>query len=179
MAPHSHRLFYALRPPRAATARIGAIRNGIADGHGRVADERLHVTLGISADFDAFPDALARAMAAFAEEVSLDPFVISLDRLAASDRSVALRSSRRAKGLTQLYQQFDRPLRRWHIRRPDWAFNPHVTLLYRAGRPMLKPIAPIAWQACDFVLIHSVVGATQHIELGRWRLESRQRSLFG
>ena len=36
----------------------------------------------------------------------------------------------------------------------------------------VKPFAtePISWTVCEFVLVHSRLGKTEHIHLGRWPL---------
>ncbi len=49
-------------------------------------------------------------------------------------------------------------------------FKPHVTLLRDAVRAKPVKIAPISWRVQDFVLIHSLLGKTTHIHLGRWPL---------
>ncbi len=35
---------------------------------------------------------------------------------------------------------------------------------------MRRPVWPVSWRADAFVLIHSLVGLTEHVELGRWAL---------
>jgi RNA 2',3'-cyclic 3'-phosphodiesterase len=49
-------------------------------------------------------------------------------------------------------------------------FQPHVTLAYDKLR--LKPFAvePVSWTVREFVLVHSLLGRTTHIPLGRWPL---------
>lgn len=50
------------------------------------------------------------------------------------------------------------------------AFNPHVTLTYGDVRLPERPIAPIMWRATELQLIHSLVGRSQYVTLGRWAL---------
>jgi 2'-5' RNA ligase len=49
-------------------------------------------------------------------------------------------------------------------------FQPHITLTYDKVRVKSFAIAPIAWTVRDFVLIHSQLGKTSHVHLGRWPL---------
>jgi 2'-5' RNA ligase len=49
-------------------------------------------------------------------------------------------------------------------------FTPHVTLLRDKTRVPEHRIEPICWTAREFVLVHSLLGRTQHIPLGRWFL---------
>ncbi len=49
-------------------------------------------------------------------------------------------------------------------------FKPHVTLLRDTLRVAPAKIAPVSWQVRDFVLVHSLLGRTTHIHLGRWDL---------
>ncbi len=49
-------------------------------------------------------------------------------------------------------------------------FTPHVTLLYDDKLVAEQPIPPIGWTVTEFVLIHSLLGKTEHIPLGRWPL---------
>ena len=54
------------------------------------------------------------------------------------------------------------------------SFRPHVTLLYDDKYVAPHPIPPIGWAVNELVLVHSVVGKSRHIVLGRWPLQSRQ-----
>jgi RNA 2',3'-cyclic 3'-phosphodiesterase len=49
-------------------------------------------------------------------------------------------------------------------------FKPHITLLRDEQRTRRIDIEPIGWRVHDFVLIHSMLGKTTHIHLGRWPL---------
>jgi 2'-5' RNA ligase len=57
-------------------------------------------------------------------------------------------------------------LGRWVVPR----FTPHLTLLYDNRYVEGRDVEPIAWSVREFVLIHSVLGKTRHIHLGRWPL---------
>jgi RNA 2',3'-cyclic 3'-phosphodiesterase len=50
-------------------------------------------------------------------------------------------------------------------------FKSHVTLAYDELRVKPRAIEALAWTVRDFVLVHSRLGKTEHIHLGRWALE--------
>lgn len=172
-----HRLFFALKPQVREARLIGLARDQIGGAHSGVTNDRLHMTLGISNDYRHLGDALVDRMMAIGGTIQGEPVPVRLDRLSGGARSVALRPTGQPHQLADLQHQIGRLVDYWGITRTDWAFNPHVTLLYWNGQPFIRPMAPIAWQAEEFVLIHSRVGATRHNILGRWPLVQRQRSL--
>jgi RNA 2',3'-cyclic 3'-phosphodiesterase len=47
---------------------------------------------------------------------------------------------------------------------------PHVTLMYADRRVDSEAIAPIGWTVTEFVLVHSLLGRSQYLALGRWPL---------
>jgi 2'-5' RNA ligase len=51
------------------------------------------------------------------------------------------------------------------------AFEPHVTLAYDVRMIAPHEVAPIAWRAHEFVLVHSLLGKTQQVVLDRWPLD--------
>lgn len=174
MPIHGHRLFYALRPAPMARNLIGVQRDQLGLADALVENDRLHITLGITEDFDHRPDAAARRLVAIGEQIAAAPIPMKLDRVSAGGDSIALRPSRKIDGLAELGRQLQRELTRATLLRKGWDFHPHVTLLYRKGSPFTRTIEPIGWDAIDFVLIHSILGAHRHIELGRWPLIARQ-----
>ena len=99
--------------------------------------------------------------------------------MSGNGRTIALRPSRTPPGLTALQHQLDAQMRYWNVRRPGWTFNPHLTLVYRPHQEFLRPIEPLIWEAAELVLIHSLVGRTQHRVIGRWPLRRRQMELLG
>lgn len=46
----------------------------------------------------------------------------------------------------------------------------HLTLCYREQFVKATPITPIGWQVIELVLIKSLLGKGQHVQLGRWPL---------
>lgn len=175
---HCHRLFFALKPSQIEANLTGLIRDAATSELDPVINGRLHLTLGITADYAAYPQDVAQRMTTIGEHLAGDPFPLSLDRLSGSERSIALRPNKRPPALSAIQKQIDDQLRYWNLMRTGWSFSPHVTLGYRTGLSFLRPITPFAWEVQDVVLIHSVVGATRHIELARWPLVRRQLDLF-
>jgi len=177
MFAFAHRYFFALLPSPVRGV-IASQRDQLGAADSKVADHRLHATLAITDDFDHQPALLEANLLAIGESIATGPVPMALDRLSGSTGSVALRPSRRTPALTALAGSLQRRMTRAGLLRAAWTFRPHVTLLYRKGKPFARALEPICWTATDFVLIHSIVGATRHIELGCWPLVERQGS-FG
>ena len=185
MSDICHRFFFGLQPSLPQRSEIARHRDAEAHrGYTLVSNPRLHLTLAVTQDFSSFPSQVPDLLTAIGAAIAIDPFVVKLDRLSGSANmrdngrgSIALRPSARPAALGELSRQLCRRMRHHVLLRARWEFNPHTTLLYWQGQPFLVPIEPICWTAIDFVLIHSLVGATQHIELGRWPLCSGQAAL--
>jgi len=115
---------------------------------------------------------MARAAAATVTDV---PFEIAFDR-AASFRArrrqlpLVLCGHRSADPLFAFHGTLGSALARTGFVRVSRRFTPHMTLLYDTRRVAPCSVEPVAWTAREFVLIHSRVGLTQHIPLGRWSL---------
>lgn len=169
-----NRLFYALRPSPLARNLIGVQRDRLGLAETIVENDRLHITLGITEDFARQPYAEAKALIEIGAAISAGPVPVRLDRVSGSNETIALRPSRQITTLTELGHKLQHALARARLLRKAWDFHPHVTLLYRKGRPFTRTIEPIGWDATDFVLIHSILGEHRHIELGRWPLIDRQ-----
>jgi 2'-5' RNA ligase len=52
--------------------------------------------------------------------------------------------------------------------RANAKFAPHVTLMYDDQGISEQAVEPVSWTAHDFVLVHSLLGQTKHVHLGRW-----------
>lgn len=144
--------------------------DGLWPGGQHVRDDRLHLTLGITDDFDTFPDHEAAAMRAAGDAVRGAPQPIVLDQVSAGTRSIVLRPSRTLRDLHTFERGLSRLAlaRRASLRRRS--FSPHVTMVYRDGRAFTRLTDPVRWTADELVLIHSEVGASRHHVLGRWPL---------
>ena len=148
-------------------------------GDSVVADPRLHLTLAVTPLTDHFNPMIAERMRAIGARVSLDPFTASLDSICCwrgdnGKGAIVLRPSNGAQAMRNLSRALAQPLARCGQLCAGWQFNPHATLLYGRTAPFETDVAPVRWNADTFVLIHSLVGETRHLEYGRWRLRSDQ-----
>lgn len=169
-----HRLFFAIRPPGEAVRYILEEQRRFAPGHS-VRAEHLHLTTAIVNDHAIFPTAIAERMCAIADAIIADQFPIVLDQVAASHRSVVMVPSEPLHGFRAFQRRLADGMARAGIRqRRDWRFSPHITLLYRHGRPLRQWTDTLSWRATEFVLIHSLVGETRHEVLARWPLLAPQ-----
>lgn len=177
------RLFFALLPPQRLALQTAAwASETLGDGWQVQRPDRLHVTLAITDDFDRCPFELLDRMLRVGERVEASPFAISLDHMSFSHRSAALRPSHANAGLKMLQKAISEAMAAMDVPvRHGWHFSPHMTLGYRDGRPAQRAVEARQWHVEDFVLIRSLVGQTQHLELGRWPLNAKaaaQYSLF-
>ena len=124
--PALNRLFFALVPPERERVRIEALQEELAPLRGRVALDRLHITMGISGDFPSLPAPLVERMRAIGSSLRAAPVRVKLDCLHASGRQIVLRPTGSADGLRALFREIDGPLSRHGIRRAGWEFS--VTL---------------------------------------------------
>jgi 2'-5' RNA ligase len=167
-----HRFFFALKPSAEAVAEMAEVRGRVGVARSHVLDHRLHLTLW-SLDLPIMPP----------------PGIIAdLGRAASTVRGPALRvvlqevvSNRANTCLTPgepmpVLKDFQRRLQLaiagvGIYPNRGFRFNPHVTLAYGQDEGFRHQILAIGWRSHEFVLIHSLVGLTEHIELGRWALE--------
>jgi 2'-5' RNA ligase len=174
----AHRYFFCLRPPAGEAKRIGIARDQLEGRGTKVADERLHVTLGISNDYPEHAPHIVERLMAIGSAIDAEPFAIGFDRLSGSGSTVALCPSKAPRGLGILQRQIGRQLVYWDLQRLGWAFSPHITLMYRTGQPFIRPSPLFEWTAAELVLVHSLIGETKHIDIGRWPLVQRQMDLL-
>lgn len=173
-----HRYFFALQPPEAIVCRAALLRDAFAENGGIVRSDRLHMTLAITDDYRERPARVVDRLLAIGDMIDAEPVPLSFDRLSGNGRVIALRAGRVPPALGLLQRQLDNQMRYWNVRRPNWNFNPHMTLVYRPHQEFIRPVEPLAWEAAELVLIHSLVGRGIHHELGRWSLDRRQMALM-
>lgn len=182
--PPSDRLFFGLYPPAdvaegiASRARQLIARRSLSGA--ALAAERLHVTLHHIGDYVGFPRGIAdRAMeAGAAVAAKAAPFAMTFDRagsfsnrgnnpfvLQGGEGLAALCAFQLALGVAMARAGLAAQVAR--------QFTPHVTVLYD---PMLlpdTPARPVSWRADELVLVHSLLGQTRHMVLGRWPLRGK------
>jgi len=104
------------------------------------------------------------------------PFEIAFDRATSfagrrPQLPLVLCGPRSVDPLFALHGTLGAALARTGFARVSRRFTPHMTLLYDTRRLAPCSVEPVTWTAREFVLIHSRIGLTQHIPLGRWSLE--------
>jgi 2'-5' RNA ligase len=134
------------------------------------------MTLAITNDYPQLPLAAVDGMLSIGSNLAASPVPLRLDQLSGGRDSIALIPSTRIQRLAELTGGLHRRMTAAGLLRSAWRCHPHVTLLYRRAAAFKRAVDPICWTATDFVLIHSIVGAHRHIELGRWPLIDRQGS---
>ncbi len=179
----SDRLFFAVFPDPAAAARIAALATSLCAAHGLhgrpVREDRLHVTLFHLGDYHGLPTDLVDEAKQAAARVAMPPFEATFDSASSfagrpRNRPFVLRGGEAGvAGIVALHAALGERLKATRL--AQWAkpgFAPHVTLLYddRAVDP--QPVEPVAWIAREFILVHSLVGRTEHRILDRWPLQA-------
>jgi len=173
-APIRHRVFFTFLPPSGPRGVIAQLGERLHSDGQHVRYDRLHLTLSITIDFDELPPSIVDSMKRVGDEITEAPQPILLDQVSGSNRSIVLRPSRTPRSLKRFEKELERRALARRVplhRRP---FSPHVTMLYRPGRPFTRLTDPIGWTATELVLLHSAVGATRHTVLGRWPLQRRE-----
>ncbi|MBV9990692.1 MAG: 2'-5' RNA ligase family protein [Alphaproteobacteria bacterium] len=175
------RIFFAALPDGETAARIHALAAKLKDANGftgtQILPEHLHVTLFHLGDWAALPMPIVEAAQRAAEDVAAAaaPFEVAFARSESFRNSTGVYPfvlSGDAAQWRGLHDGLAAALTRAGLGGATKGdFKPHITLLRDEGRAKPLPIAPIAWQVADFVLVHSLLGKTTHIHLGRWRLK--------
>ena len=179
------RLFFALFPSDEAIPQIVKTSQQLREEHGltgkSLSNDRLHVTLHHVGDYagGGLPNGLVEAAQDAALKIAMPTFEITFDRVmsfAGSPRNkpFVLRGNERHDGglaaLMAFQQAFYLAMCRAGLQGPraNAKFAPHVTLMYDSQGLPEQVVKPIRWRAQDFVLVHSLLGQTKHIHLGRW-----------
>lgn len=173
----AHRYFFALLPDADVARRIYGFAGEALGGRGLTRPERLHVTLALTPDRpvhdSALVAALMRAGASVAAGAPSDPapFDLIVDRLSGSGRVAVLRPSHVPPALVALQSAIARAMATQRAAmRPDWRFEPHVTLAYGDHEAVDRHADGLGWTVRDFVLLESLVGLGRYECLGRWSL---------
>jgi RNA 2',3'-cyclic 3'-phosphodiesterase len=172
------RLLLMLMPPPDVAERADALTARLRAQLGlkpRRMRERLHVTLCPLGDYDGLPEPVVHAAAQAASGLSVAPFEVSFDRLVSfrggQTFPLVLLAGTGNDAIVALRQQFAESLRAGGVLFPAGnTITPHMTLL-RSPRSLPEtPVEPLNWTVNDVVLVHSLLGQSQYVELGRWAL---------
>ncbi len=180
------RLFFALFPSDEAIPQIVKTSQQLRDEHvltGKsLSNDRLHVTLHHVGDYaGGLPNGLVEAAQDVASTIAMPAFDVTFDRaisFAGSPRNkpFVLRGNERHDGglaaLMAFQKTFYLAMCRAGLQGPraNAKFAPRVTLMYDSQGVPEQAVEPVRWTAHDFVLVHSLLGQTKHIHLGRWPL---------
>ena len=172
------RLFFGLRPDTSVPPRLTQIAERLRTGHGLkgkpLPPERFHVTLVHLGDYHGVPTGLVKTATAAAATVVAPPFEAVFDRAGSfsgkpRNHPLVLRGGRGLDQLAALQQALAGALQQAGLgRHASGPFTPHVTLLYDAQILPEVAIEPVGWTVKEFVLVHSLLGQTRYILLGRW-----------
>lgn len=177
--PGKERLFLALQPPVELWPTLRQLEQQQRQRHGlqgrALRDEHLHITLQHLLDHEALPDDwIARADLAV-ESVNRQNFTLRFDRVMSfarrtDNRPFVLLAQEGLQALLGLQRALGDAMKRVGFLQVDRSFTPHVTLLYDRQQVPMQAVEPLQWQAREIVLIHSLLGRTQHRVLARWPL---------
>jgi 2'-5' RNA ligase len=167
------RLFLAALPDAVTASRIAKVAQRLRAGRGLrgrpLRPEHFHVTLFHIGDGIGLSPETVEAVRQRAATVAMPSFKVAFDRAGSfKNGAFVLRGDDGTIGLEVLHQRLDdafdgRPRRA----RP---FTPHVTLLRDRQVVDEQFIEPIAWQVREVVLVHSLLGKTEHRHLARFPL---------
>ena len=178
------RLFFALFPSEEAIPQIVRISQKLRDQNGltgkSLSNDRMHVTLHHVGDYaGGLPDGLVEAAQNVASMIAMPAFDVTFDRAMSfsgrpRNRPFVMRGNERSDGGLAALMVFQKTMYLAMCRaglqgpRANAKFAPHVTLMYDDQAIAEQAVEPVSWTAHDFVLVHSLLGQTKHIHLGRW-----------
>lgn len=165
-----HRLFLAVRPPDAPVQEIAPIRDWFAPRR-PVPDPQLHLTLLPFPVVREYPDALAERLVETLSRVEMPAFRVIVERLVVGNGRALLQPNERVRGLHSFQRRLAAAVladgsRSLHGHR----FSPHLTLFYGARPDLTAAVDPISWTAEELVLVHSLIGRSEHRTIARWPL---------
>jgi len=173
-------LFFALFPDAATAERIESFTQKLcADHHvaGKpLATQRLHVSLHHLGNFRGLPPEAVAIAEQAATVVAMPSFELAFDHVIsfksknADNKPLVLGIRDKPPALKALYETLGAALRQSEFgRNIKSGLTPHLTLLY-GNHQITQDIEPITWTVREFVLVHSLLGRTRYIVLGRWPL---------
>ena len=172
------RIFFAVLPDEKTAARIHTLAEDQKSEKGLTANlilpEHLHVTLFHLGDWAMLPEEIVNIALGAASQVNVPAFEVAFGRAESFRNSTGVFPfvlTGRREQWQPLHAALGTALKDAGLggaTRGD--FQPHITLAYDKLR--VKPFAvdPVAWTVRDFALVHSQLGRTTHVHLGRWPL---------
>ncbi|GLQ94421.1 RNA 2',3'-cyclic phosphodiesterase [Dyella acidisoli] len=132
---------------------------------------RLHLTLFHLGDYTELPPGLITQATEALSHLEAEPFAIQFDQIGSfNSRSsygdFVLTTSQGNEALHALHQQLAVHLNAAALNPyTKGSFTPHMTLAYNKPAVPFQHIEPVVWPAHEVVLIHSLLGKTQHIRM--------------
>lgn len=176
--PESHRtprhaaqlLYFMIKPHPAPALEIDRLRRSLGLDSSYPL-KRFHITLQPFGDIRGIAASELHRIRLAAASLEAEPFRIALSRL----RGNALVCAN-AHGLRDFQRRLVQRLAAFDVFLPDYAFDPHLSLLYGEWQARNIPVPPIAWLVDELLLINSVRGKGHEV-IDRWKLLPRQGSL--
>jgi 2'-5' RNA ligase len=172
-------LFLAILPETHACSRIEGTARRLHNRHrltGKLLPpDRYHVSLFSFGEHNGLPPRLVADVMQAAAAIEVPPFDVAFDRAVSfhngKQRPLVLCGGDGVAKLIALQRVIDVAMQRARLGKGK-PFVPHVTLLYDRDGIDEQPIERIGWTVTEFVLIHSLLGRSQYIPLGRWPLRA-------
>ena len=176
------RLFLAVFPDAETASRIAALAQSLRSELGLqgkpLRADRLHVTLHHLGDHIGLRHDIVADATNAAARLASSAFDIVFDRVGSfagrtRNQPCVLLGDQGLVSLAAMQRELGERMKLAGLSR--WvgkAFTPHVTLLYDDRNVPIQPIEPITWTVREFVLVHSLIGRTEHRILGRWPLRT-------
>lgn len=178
-----HGLFYAIFPDPMTAASLMRLACHLRAKHGLsgppLAANRFHITLHHFGHYHDLRRDFVEMAGEAAAKIVTPPFRVTFDRVLSfsritDDRPLVLRENSRATALKTFRQDLGIALTKTGLgRKVVRPFTPHVTLLYDQQDVVEQAVETIGWTVNEFALVHSLIGQTKHIVLGRWPLRER------
>jgi RNA 2',3'-cyclic 3'-phosphodiesterase len=174
-------LFLAVLPEAHARPRIEGTAQRLHSRHGLkgklLAPDRYHISLFSFGEHNGLPPRLVSEVMKAAAAIEASPFDVAFDRAMSfygggKQRPLVLCGGDGLAKLVALQRAVEVAMQRARLGRAKQQFVPHVTLLYDENGIDEQPIERIGWTVTEFVLIHSLLGRSQYIPLGRWPLRA-------
>lgn len=140
---------------------------------------RLHVTINHIDDYAGLPKSIVDAAIRAGDAVVATAFDLRFDYAASfggrpGHSPLVLRNDQPPADLMAFQQSLALGMMRAGLgAKAEKTFTPHMTLLYDRSPIAKQAIDAIGWTASEFVLVHSLLGRTQHIPLARWTLAAK------
>jgi 2'-5' RNA ligase len=178
--PASDGLFLAVLPESQARPRIEGTAQQLRSHHGLkgrlLAPDRYHISLFSFGEHNGLPPRLVAEVMKAAAAIEASPFDVAFDRAKSfyggKQRPLVLCGGDGLARLVALQRTIDVAMQKARLGRTKQQFVPHVTLLYDENGIEEQPIERIGWTVTEFVLIHSLLGRSQYVPLGRWPLRA-------